>query len=63
MDTTSVKWAKVDEQGRLVLPADVAEAYGLEPGARARIELENHNFRLHRPVTHLAKIYLEPTSL
>lgn len=62
MDTTSVKWAKVDEQGRLVLPADVAEAYGLEPGARARIELENHNFRLHRPVTHLAKIYLEPTN-
>lgn len=34
MDVSTVKWAEVDEQGRLVLPADVAQAYALEPGAR-----------------------------
>ena len=59
---TSTLWAEVDEEGRLILPADLVEAFGLEPGARARIELEKHNFRLHRPVTQLAKIYLEPTN-
>jgi len=62
MDTSNVLWAEVDDQGRLVVPAGVAKDFGLEPGARARIELDGHNFRLHRPVTHLRKIYLEPTN-
>lgn len=62
MDTSNVLWAEVDDEGRLVVPADVAKEFGLEPGARARIELDGHNFRLHRPVTHLRKIYLEPTN-
>ncbi len=62
MDTSNVLWAEVDDEGRLVVPAGVAKEFGLEPGARARIELDGHNFRLHRPVTHLRKIYLEPTN-
>ena len=62
MGLSGVSWAEVDEQGRLVVPAEVVEAYGLAPGARARVELEKDNLRLHRPASHLAKIYLEPTN-
>jgi MoaA/NifB/PqqE/SkfB family radical SAM enzyme len=62
MDTSDVLWAEVDGEGRLVVPAEAVEAYGLAPGARARVELEKDNLRLHRPVTHLAKLYVEPTN-
>jgi MoaA/NifB/PqqE/SkfB family radical SAM enzyme len=54
-------WAEVDEQGRLILPPGVASQYGLNPGSRVRLD-EGHNFvRMHRPVTHLTKVYIEPT--
>ena len=54
-------WAEVDENGRLILPAEVAAQYGLQPGAKVRLD-EGHNFvKLHRPVTHLTKVYIEPT--
>jgi MoaA/NifB/PqqE/SkfB family radical SAM enzyme len=55
-------WAEVDEQGRLVLAPDVAARYGLHPGARVRLDLDDNSVRLHRPVTHLAKLYIEPTN-
>ncbi len=55
-------WAEVDENGRLVLPKEMADLYGLKPGARLRVETGQNDVRLHRPVTHLAKIYLEPTN-
>ena len=54
-------WAEVDENGRLILPAEVAQQYGLTPGSKVRLD-EGHNFvRMHRPVTHLTKVYIEPT--
>lgn len=54
-------WAEVDEQGRLILPPDVMENYGLHPGVKVRLD-EGKNFvRMHRPVTHLTKVYIEPT--
>jgi len=54
-------WAEVDENGRLVLPPEVAQQYGLLPGAKVRLD-EGHNFvKMHRPVTHLTKVYIEPT--
>ncbi|MCB9418443.1 MAG: radical SAM protein [Ardenticatenaceae bacterium] len=63
-ETTFMKtqWAEVDENGRLTLPPEVAQQFGLTPGARLRIETERNNFRLHRPVTHLAKLYIEATN-
>lgn len=57
----TITWADVDEQGRLVLPVEAAERYGIQPGARLRIEAGGNHLRLHRPVTHLAKLYIEPT--
>jgi MoaA/NifB/PqqE/SkfB family radical SAM enzyme len=63
-ETTFMKtqWAEVDENGRLILPPEVAQQFGLIPGARLRIETDSNNFRLHRPVTHLAKLYIEATN-
>lgn len=54
-------WAEIDEQGRLVLPPGLIEMYGLAPGARMRIDEGENVVRIHRPVTHLTKIYVEPT--
>jgi len=54
-------WAEVDEQGRLVLPPELARQYGLVPGSKVRLD-EGHNIvRMHRPVTQLTKVYIEPT--
>ncbi len=58
---STTAWAEVDENGRLILPPEVAQQYGLMPGSKVRLD-EGHNFvRMHRPVTHLTKIYIEPT--
>ena len=54
-------WAEVDESGRLILPPEVARQFGLLPGSKVRLD-EGHNFvRMHRPVTQLTKVYIEPT--
>ncbi len=62
MYTPSTQWAEVNEDGQLVLPPEYVSQFGLEPGARLRIDKDGNSFRLHRPVTHLAKIYIEPTN-
>lgn len=54
-------WAHVDEEGRLVLPPEVAARLGLVPGAQVRLEETKNGLKLHRPITHLAKVYIEPT--
>lgn len=56
-------WAKVDQEGRLVLPAEFSRDYGLAPGAEVRIDAENNGLRLRRPIASLAKVYVEPTNL
>lgn len=63
-DTSFMKtdWAEVDADGRLIIPPHIARQYGLVPGARLRLEKEKNNLRLHRPVTHLNKIYIETTN-
>ena len=54
-------WAEVNAQGDLVIPRETAERFGLLPGARVRLEDDTNHVRLHRPVTQLAKVYIEPT--
>ena len=51
----------MDEQGRLVLPADVISRYGLQPGVKVRLDEGTNFVRMHRPITHLTKVYIEPT--
>jgi MoaA/NifB/PqqE/SkfB family radical SAM enzyme len=57
------QWATVNERGELVIPAAFAEQFGLHPGAQVRLESGTNSLRLHRPVTQLAKVYVEPTDM
>lgn len=63
METKSASWAVVNQDGNLVLPPEIAAQYGLRPGARVRLEQHARDLRLQPPVTHLRKIYIEPTDL
>lgn len=62
MNGMSTVWAEVDQEGRLVLPPEITSRYGLKPGARLRLDENANSLRLHRPITHLAKVYIEPTN-
>lgn len=61
MINSQVHWGEVDEQGRLVFPPEVAAQFGLEPGAEFRLENGGNRLQLHRPITQLTKVYVEPT--
>src|SRR5689334_14214791 len=63
MSETSSMWTEVDEQGRLVIPLEQAMRLGLQPGVRVRLEAGRNDLRIHRPVTQLNKVYVEPTNL
>ena len=54
--------AYVDDEGRLVLPREMISHFGLKPGAEVRIEEGLSGLKVSRPVTHLAKVYIEPTN-
>ena len=54
-------WAEIDAEGRLVLPPEVVARFGLQPGSRVRLDEGENHFRLHRPITQLTKVYVEPT--
>jgi len=54
--------AEIDEEGRMVLPAEFRRLYGLNPGAKIRLEETMIGVRMRHPVTHLAKVYIEPTN-
>jgi MoaA/NifB/PqqE/SkfB family radical SAM enzyme len=54
--------AEVDGQGRLVLPPEVAKAFGLKPGIKVQVEHGTNEFHVLRPISQLAKVYLEVTS-
>jgi AbrB family looped-hinge helix DNA binding protein len=56
-----VLWGEVDENGRLVIPAEIAAQYGFKPGAKVLFGREEAGVHLHRPVSHMAKLYIEPS--
>lgn len=58
---STTAWAEMDDQGRLVLPPDVISSYGLQPGAKVRLDEGGNFLRVHRPITQLTKVYIEPT--
>ena len=53
---------EVDEAGRLILPEEVISRYGLQPGAKVSISEQGSGIHVHQPVTHLRKVYIEPTT-
>jgi MoaA/NifB/PqqE/SkfB family radical SAM enzyme len=62
MDLKTGWEAKVDEEGRLILSPELVSRYGLRPGVQVRIDERVNGLHLRRPVTHLTKVYIEPTS-
>jgi MoaA/NifB/PqqE/SkfB family radical SAM enzyme len=54
--------AQVDSEGRLILPSEIASRYGLKPGDTLPLQEGLHDFTLRRPVSHLKKVYIEPTN-
>jgi MoaA/NifB/PqqE/SkfB family radical SAM enzyme len=55
--------AFVDEQGRLVLPAEVAARQGLRPGETAALTEQTGGLTVRRAASSLAKLYIEPTNI
>jgi MoaA/NifB/PqqE/SkfB family radical SAM enzyme len=54
--------ARVDDEGRLVLPTEIVSRYGLKPGTAVYIDDGSNGLCLRQPVTHLSKVYIEPTN-
>jgi len=54
-------FAQVDNDGRLVLPPELAARYGLAPGCRLPLAEGAAELRLLRP-SRLSKLYIEPTN-
>ncbi len=52
----------VDQAGRIIVPPELAARLGLTPGAKIPVEVVGDGLRLQRPLTSLAKVYIEPTS-
>ena len=54
--------ANVDEQGHIILPVEMAQKLGIQPGDQLWISEGDNEICLRRPVSHLARIYIEVTS-
>jgi MoaA/NifB/PqqE/SkfB family radical SAM enzyme len=59
---TPLKYATVDEQGRMILPEEFTTAWSLEPGSRLPIAVGGEALQLHPPVTSLRRVYIELTN-
>jgi MoaA/NifB/PqqE/SkfB family radical SAM enzyme len=53
----------VDKDGRLIIPKELASRFGFTPGADVFIEEGNNEIRMLRPVSNLAKVYIEVTNM
>jgi MoaA/NifB/PqqE/SkfB family radical SAM enzyme len=62
MNFQSKTEAYVDDMGRVIIPAEIMVEYGLKPGSQIRIEKKAAGLSLRTPVTHLRKVYIEPTN-
>jgi MoaA/NifB/PqqE/SkfB family radical SAM enzyme len=55
-------YAEVDEHGNVRIPASIAQAMGFVPGSRIKLGRLPDRLVLHRPITQLTRIYIEPTT-
>lgn len=61
--TTNHKYQiHTDAQGNLVVPLEIVVKFGLKPGTDLLLEETDDEMVFRRPVSHLAKVYIEPTS-
>ena len=54
--------AKIDKQGRLMLPLEIVKRYGLKPGDSMPVSESANGIHLRQPVSLLKKLYIEPTN-
>ena len=54
--------ARVNDDGNPIIPAEVARQYGIQPGGELFLDEKDDGIFLRRPISHLAKVYVEPTS-
>lgn len=54
---------QMDDQGHLILPAELLLKYGIKPGAQVRLDENLAGFSLSRSSDNLARVYIEPTNL
>ena len=52
----------IDDQGNIVVPPIIAQKFGLKPGTNLLLEEADDEMIFRRPVSHLSKVYIEPTS-
>ena len=62
MDPEEPHTAQVNHHGDIVIPAAIAQKYGFEPGSQLLFDEKDDGIHLRRPITHLAKVYIEPTN-
>lgn len=62
MDSENHHRIKVDQEGNLVVPPAIARKYGLKPGIELNMVEREGEIYLYQPISHLSKIYIEPTS-
>ncbi len=54
--------ARVDKNGQLIFPEEFNLRYGLKPGTQVYVDETAKGPRLRLPITHLKKVYIEPTN-
>jgi MoaA/NifB/PqqE/SkfB family radical SAM enzyme len=52
----------VDAQGHVILPDEIKQNYGLEPGGELSFQVTPDGVLLRPPLSQLRKVYIEPTS-
>lgn len=60
--TSAPTSASLDSQGHLILPAEIAQDYGLESGGELSLQVTEDGILLRSPLSQLRKVYIEPTS-
>ncbi len=55
-------YAEVDKNGRIIIPKELLDHYGIKQGDKLLLSGELSEIKIHQPVTHLSKIYIEPTN-
>lgn len=62
METKQHVELHVDDDGRLVVPAELAERLGIKPGTTVHAELDDDSLQMRQTIHRLSKVYIEPTT-
>jgi len=62
MDSKKHIYAEIDARSRIIVPKEILKQYGIRQGDKLLLSEEPAGIKLHQPITHLKKIYIEPTN-